>query len=157
MVCRKCGAQMEPNEQFCPACGDRPDFGKSNGGVKPRRQYNTAVFVVLSIWLGGCIFGINDLYAGFIKMGLMRIVGPIAGLVMVILGGQSQMYAFMALGLGLCAISLFVGIWELVMLSKLAYRLEDGQVVMIRQLDMKLDRKGVQQYIINTYGCGLKG
>lgn len=157
MVCGKCGAQMEANEQFCPVCGERTDTQREKSGVKPRRQYNTVLYVILSIWLGGCFFGINDLYAGFIKMGIARILGPVIGLVLLILGGQSQMYAIMGIGLGLNVISFFIGIWELFMMPKMAYMLENGQVVMIRQLDMKLDRKGVEQYLINTYGCGLKG
>ncbi|MBE6901300.1 MAG: zinc ribbon domain-containing protein [Ruminococcaceae bacterium] len=157
MVCSKCGAQMAANEQFCPVCGERPDMHQENSGVKPRRQYKTVLFVILSIWVGGCFFGINDLYAGFNKMGLARTVGPVVGLLLLILGGQSQIYALMGIGLGLLVISFFIGIWELFMLSSMAYRLANGQVVMIRPLDLKLDRKGVEQYLINTYGCGLKG
>lgn len=158
MFCNKCGTQFDDTQTFCPNCGERMEAQKKaagKGGVKPRRQYNTAVFVVISWFLGGLIIGINDFYAGFNKMGAFRTLGPVAGIALFALGANMGMPLLYVIGAIPLVVSFFIGIWELFQLSEVGVMLENGQSAMFRAIDLKLDFEGVSQYCINTYGSAL--
>ena len=156
MYCNNCGTMMEDHQPYCPKCGERMDGRKrGNGKVKPRRKYNTIVFVVISWFIGGLIIGINDFYAGYNKMGLFRTLGPIAGIAILAGGANMSSPGLAAIGAIPLIASFFIGVWELFMLGDKAYMLENGNAILIRALDVVLDRKGVNQMLMNTYGCGL--
>ena len=155
MICRKCGAEIQAGTDFCMNCGERQENCYIEDGVKPRKEYNTAVFVVLSWFLCGFTFGINDFYAGFIKMGIYRTVAPIIGIVIMVLGANAGAFALI-LGLLLIGSCMLIGVWELFMLPKYAYMLENGDAVFIRNLDKILDKKGVEKRLMMEYGCSVK-
>lgn len=156
MICRKCGAEIQAGTDFCMNCGERQENRYIEDGVKPRKEYNTAVFVVLSWFLGGMVFGFNDFYAGFIKMGIYRTVTPIIGIIILILSSNG-VAAGAILGLILIGSCMIIGFWELFMLPKFAYTLADGSgLVLIRSLDKILDKKGVEKRLMMEYGCSVK-
>lgn len=63
----------------------------------------------------------------------------------------------MALGLVLYVASAMTGLWETwQVLFPYPYMLENGEIVMIRNLDKILDRKGVEKALRMEYGCSVK-
>lgn len=155
MFCNKCGAQVAPNDEFCMNCGERMDNRLSNDGVKPRKDYNTGIFILLSWCLGGVGFGFGEFYAGYIKLGIARIVTSISGFAFMILSDGSNAGVFF--GLFLFVLSTLVGYWETFqVLFPYAYMLENGEFVKIRNLDKILDKKGVEKALILKYGCTVR-
>ncbi len=157
MFCKKCGAEVAPNDEFCMNCGERMDNRLSDDGVKPRKDYKTGLFVVISIWLGGIAFGFSEFYAGFIKLGLFKMGASILGIIMAVSSaGDGTPGAMAFLGLGLIGMCVLIGVWELLQLMPRAYMLENGEIVKIRNLDKILDRKGVEKALMLEYGCSVR-
>ncbi len=155
MFCKKCGAEIASGNDFCYNCGERTDNTVSNDGIKPRKEYKTWIFILLSWCLGGIGFGFGEFYAGYIKLGIARIIASVLGLTLIVLSGSVK--ALMALGLALFVLSSVVGYWETFqVIFPHAYMLENGEIVMIRNLDKILDRKGVEKALRMEYGCSVK-
>ena len=155
MLCKKCGTELLPNAEFCLNCGERMEAHFADDGIKPRKEYSTGVYFVLSWFLGALMLGFNDFYAGYIKMGIYRTAATVLGFVFLVLSGFIGM-AGVVLAIALIGSSVLIGVWELIMLPKFAYKLENGDVVFVRNLDKYMDRKGVEKALILKYGCSVK-
>lgn len=157
MFCKKCGAKIAPNDEFCMNCGERMDSRLSGDGIKPRKDYKTGVFILLSLWLGGIAFGFSEFYAGFIKLGLFKMCASVTGIIMAVCSaGDGRPGAMAFFGIGLIGMCVLIGLWEIVQLMPQAYMLENGDIVKIRNLDRILDRKGVEKALILKYGCTVR-
>lgn len=148
MVCPKCKTQFSDNMAFCPNCGETVSSMINKSGGRTRKEYNTAVYVILTIFLDEFVLGISDFYAGYIKAGLLKFLILAFTGIMVVLTSQ----ALFLLGLG---VSLVITISELTALSERTYQLENGQLVQLRPLDIRYDSKGVDNLLKAKYGCGI--
>lgn len=158
MICPKCGANIDDNAAFCPNCGALCSFfGEGADGTVPKvklrtiKDYDPTIFTILWFVAGGMFLGTNDFYAGFIKMGLFRLISTIGGFILGI--------ATMSLGfLFFPGISFAIGFWELTSCwNAHSYRLENGDSVPLSVLDMTYDREGVNNLMIKTHGAGIVG
>lgn len=147
MVCPKCGNMVEDGAPFCASCGERVDNTIIPKDVRVRKQYKTSIYVILDLLAYGFLFGTNDFYAGFYKMGLFRLISTIVGFV---LAGTVNLWFFF-----LPAISLIIGLFELYEVFDKAHMLENGKVAFVKPLDEIYDWEGTNNYLKLNYGCGL--
>lgn len=149
MTCPKCGKTIEAGAAFCTGCGERMEAVTKPEGTRVRKQYKTSVYIILDLFAYGLIFGVNDFYAGFYKMGLFRLISSLAGFV---LGMATSSLALFFLP----GISILIGFIELFGALGKAQMLENGQVVFIKPIDIIYDREGTDNYLKSQYGCGLR-
>lgn len=116
--------------------------------VKERKEYSTSVFLILYFLLGGFAFGTNDFYAGYTRVGIFRVVSMFLAIIMEAAKLPAMTYVFVG-------ITLLVGVAELFFLNPKKYVLENGNLAMIRPLDIIYDRKGTEEAVRREYGCGL--
>ncbi len=79
MFCSKCGGKISPTDDFCHNCGARAEDSKrasykQSGRPKPRKEYSAGIFALLSILPLSSLFGLNNIYAGFYKTGLIKAI-----------------------------------------------------------------------------------
>lgn len=147
MVCPKCKSNLEPDATFCSVCGERTDKIHRQNGGKMRKEYNTSVYIILDLFGGGFLFGINDFYAGYITVGLLRLLSTMTGLILAI-STSSPYFLFFP------GVSSLIGLIEIYGVFKKAYAHENG-VLLIRPLDLIYDRKGTENLFRTKYGCEL--
>ena len=148
MICQKCKTQFSDSLTFCPNCGESIAAMKKQSKMKMRKEYNAVVFVVITIWVDAFLFGIADLYAGYIKAALIKFSIIILSFALFIATNQASILLILG-------ISFIFTLTELISLSKKTYLLENGQRVELRPLDIRYDPKGVDNLLKATYGCGI--
>lgn len=147
MICSKCKTNLEPGSAFCPVCGERTENSLQQKGNRVRKEYNTAAYILLDLFGGGLLFGINDFYAGYIKIGLIRFLSTVIGFALG-LSTSNLMFLFFP------GISCLVGFIELFGVMEKAYAHKNG-AMFIRPLDLIYDRKGTENLVRIKYGCEL--
>lgn len=129
MVCPKCGTGIEQGATFCTNCGERLEQTVNLQNKRIRKQYKTAIYVILDIAVDAFIWGINDLYAGFYKIGLYRLISSVLGFV---LGLSTSNLAFLFFP----GLSALIGLLELFGVVGKQYTLEDGRRIYLHSIDV---------------------
>lgn len=147
MICPNCQTNLNSDDKFCPVCGERIEGIIRQQDGKPRKEYNTTVYILLDLFGGGLLFGINDMYAGYIKAGLLRLLSTVIGFSLAITTSNLIFMFFPG-------VSALIGFIELFGAAEKAYAHENG-VMFIRPLDLIYDRKGTEILVKLKYGYEL--
>lgn len=115
---------------------------------KVRKEFNTAVYIIIWFVFGGVI-PFNDFYAGYYKAASIRLAAVILG---IILGAATNVDIIIIIFAGM---SIVVGIIELVKVKEKQYTLANGNLVLVRPLDIMYEREATENMLIQKYGCGL--
>ena len=154
MKCSQCGNNISPTDEFCQNCGARAEDVKKtsyNSRRKPRKDYSEMLYMLLSIVPMSACLGLNDLYAGFYKLGGAKLLTSVIGLI-VLLASQDKPINDMVPVLILLGAVIVFGFIEAALAFNTLMIKVPGTVYWTNRLDMLLDSKGVAEAVYRETG-----